>query len=307
MLIDNNRRFVETEFANEQELEDIVVENAEYIFGPSSVYLGKSLIRTGEGTGTIPDGYAFDLAEKQWFIVEAELSRHSVWSHIAPQVAKQLIAAINPTSKLLLTDLVAERVKDDESLQERFEEQGIHTIDVRRFIGEIMASSPIVAIPIDRVKPDLREWAATLKADVKLWEIRKFVEFGNPNNVIFEIPEQFSPQLDTSNPIEESSSIARYDVSIRDLIESNLLSAGDQLTMQYKPKGGQQSSYTATVRGDGSIELLDKVFTSPSYAAVEAIQQAGSNRKTENGWIRWRVADGRLLSDIREEYIERLP
>lgn len=112
----------------------------------------------------------------------SRIELHSVWSHIAPQVAKQLIAPISPTSKLLLTDLVAERVKDDESLQERFEEQGIHMIDVRQFFGEIMASSPVVTISIDRVKPDLGEWAATLKAAVKFWEIRKFDEFGNPNN-----------------------------------------------------------------------------------------------------------------------------
>ena len=304
MLIDNEKRFVEVEFECEQELEDIVVENADYIFGPSSVYLSKKLIRTSEGTGTIPDGYVFDLAGRQWFIVEAEISRHSVWSHIAPQVAKQLIASVNPTTRQLLADLVTERVKTDDTIQEKFDEQNIHAMDVRKFLSEILHSPPVVAMPIDRVKPDLREWAATLKAEVKLWEVRKFVEFGNPNNVIYEIPEQFTPEYETDVTEDETSLIARYDVSVRDLISSGYLADGETLVMQYKPRNREQKTYHATLQANGSIELLGKLFTSPSYAAVHAIQDAGSERKTENGWIRWRTSDGRLLADIRDLFLD---
>lgn len=55
-----------------------------------------------------------------------------------------------------------------------------------------------MGIPIDQVGGDLREWAHTLKTEVKLWVIRKLVEFGNPENVIYEIPEEYRPVLDTS-------------------------------------------------------------------------------------------------------------
>ena len=154
MLIVEGRKFVLKPFDSEEELERVVVENAEYLFGPASIYFPKSLIATRDGTGTIPDGYVLDLARRVWYIVEAEISRHSVWSHIAPQVAKQIIAASNPVSKQSLVDIAADRVRNDASLQERFNDEGIHTIDIRRVLAEILAKEPIVAMPIDAVKDD---------------------------------------------------------------------------------------------------------------------------------------------------------
>ena len=49
MLIIDDRQFVLTKFDSEAELERVVTENAEYIFGPSSIYFPKSLIRTTDG------------------------------------------------------------------------------------------------------------------------------------------------------------------------------------------------------------------------------------------------------------------
>lgn len=118
MLIVEGSKFVHKPFDSEQELERVVVENAEYLFGPASIYFPKSLIATRDGAGTIPDGYVLDLERRVWYIVEAEISRHSVWSHIAPQVAKQIIAASNPVSKQTLVDIAADRVRNDIDLQE---------------------------------------------------------------------------------------------------------------------------------------------------------------------------------------------
>ena len=70
MLIHKENIFIQTPFNNEEELENVVIENYEYIFGPNSFYLPKKLIKTRDGTGTIPDGFAIDLESKKWFIVE---------------------------------------------------------------------------------------------------------------------------------------------------------------------------------------------------------------------------------------------
>jgi len=121
MLIIGDRKFVRTNFNNEDEIERVVIANSEYIFGPSSIYFPKTLIKTLDGVGTIPDGYVIDLASRRWYIVEAELSHHSVWSHIAPQVAKQIIAAGNPDSRQRLVDLAADKTKNDPILLERFD------------------------------------------------------------------------------------------------------------------------------------------------------------------------------------------
>lgn len=306
MLVVEGRKFVLKPFDSEDELERVVVENAEYLFGPSSIYFPKSLIQTRDGAGTIPDGYVLDLERRVWYIVEAEISRHSVWSHIAPQVAKQIIAASNPISKQSLVDIAAARVRNEPDLQDRFSDEGIHTIDIRRVLGDILAKEPIVAMPIDAVKDDLKEWAATLRIPVKLWIVRKYVEFGNPECVMYEIPEEFGPVVVTGQNEEQAKKeLARYDVTIADLIDADMLHVGQTVRMTYKPRNGSQREYEATICEDGSIELLGKQFSSPSYAAVYVIQDAGSDRKTVNGWTAWRLEDGRLLAAIRELYLAR--
>lgn len=304
MLILEGRRFVLKPFDSEAELERVVVENAEYLFGPASIYFPKSLIATRDGAGTIPDGYVLDLERRVWYIVEAEISRHSVWSHIAPQVAKQIIAASNPVSKQTLTDIAAERVRNDVDLQERFADEGIEVIDIRRVLGEILAKEPIVAMPIDAVKDDLREWANTLRIPVKLWIVRKYVEFGKPENVMYEIPEEFGPVAATAVEDDETQAEkARYDVTVADLIDAGLVTVGQCLLMPYKPRNGSQRTYEGIICDDGSIEVLGKRFSSPSYAAVFGIQDAGSTRKTVNGWTAWRTHDGELLSIFRDRFL----
>ena len=89
----------------------------------------------------------------------------------------------------MLTQLVINRVKENAAFKERFEELGISEIDIRRVLSEIFEGKPIIGIPVDHVGVDLHEWAQTLKTEVKLWVIRKLVEFGNPDNMIYEIPE----------------------------------------------------------------------------------------------------------------------
>jgi hypothetical protein len=44
-----NRKFIEAAFDSEEELERVVIANSEYLFGSSSLYLAKALIRTKEG------------------------------------------------------------------------------------------------------------------------------------------------------------------------------------------------------------------------------------------------------------------
>ena len=107
MLILNDRKFIQWQFDSEAEPESVVVANAEYIFGPSSIYFPRKLIKTGDGVGTVPDGFAIDPSTRQWFVVEAELLRHGVWAHIAPQVTKQVIAASQPISRQLLSSTLS--------------------------------------------------------------------------------------------------------------------------------------------------------------------------------------------------------
>jgi hypothetical protein len=281
------------------------VENTESIFGPSSIYFPKMLFKTGDGAGTIPDGFVIDPASRQWFIVEAELARHGVWTHIAPQVAKQIIAASQPISKQFLIELAVERVREDATLREKFTELGIEVIDIRRVLAEILDKKPFIGMPIDAVSKDLQEWAATLKNVVKLWIVKKYVEFGRAENVMYEVPEEYRPVLDTQDDGSSQNALMRYDVSVADLIKEGLLTPDENLYMVYRPKNAERRTYQSVVQQDGTINLLGNSFNSPSYAALYGIQDAGSDRKTVNGWTSWKNATGESLADLREEYLLR--
>ena len=308
MLITPSTRFIQAPFDSEEELEQVVIDNYEYIFGPSSIYLPKGLIITTDGFGTIPDGFAFDLSKKQWFIVEAELAKHNIWNHIAPQVAKQITAASKPESKRYLVERVVSLFRENQEIRDKFEDEGIEHIDIRKVLDQILATQPLLGMPIDSVSSDLREWASTsVRLETKLWIVRKHVELGNPKNIIYEIPEEYRPVLDTKE-MEESAargSIASYDISVQDLIGAGLLVPGSKLYMSYKPKSTQErKTYEVVIQDDGSLRADDQSFSSPSYAAIYYINKAGSPRKTQNGWTSWKTEDGVFLADLRDRYLK---
>jgi hypothetical protein len=307
MLILKNTKFIKSPFESEAELEQVVVDNYEHLFGPSAFYLPKTKIKTADGTGTIPDGFAIDIGQRKWYLVEAELLHHSVWNHIAPQVSKQVSASQQPSTKRTVVDLAVEQYQADPYTKEKFEELNIAAINIRKVVGDILETEPIIGVPIDGVSNDLRDWARTLRYEVKLWVINKFVDLNNPANVVFEFPEEFRPELDTEQerkPKTVNVDKAQYDVKVRDLILAGLLTVGQKLTMAYKPRNGQQQQYHAVVRDDGSLEFLERQFSSPSDAALAGINAAGSDRKTVNGWTSWKNDQQRTLADLRDMFLD---
>jgi len=302
MLIASSKRFIQAPFNSEEELERVLVDNYEHIFGPSAIYLPKALIKTPGGYGTIPDGFAFDLSKKKWFIVEAELAKHDLWNHIAPQVAKQITAASKHETKQYLVDRVVGMFREDQEVRNKFEGEGIELIDVRKVLDQILATVPLLGMPIDSISPDLSEWAKSIRLDTKLWLIKKYEELGNSANVIYEFPEEYRPVLDTELPAEEGTD--SFDISLQDLIKAGLIAPGCKLYMSFKSNSGQErKTYEVIVENDGSLRGDDQSF-SPSSAAVYYINKAGNPRKTANGWNVWKTEDGRSLADLRDSFLK---
>ena len=308
MLIFKDTKFIKSPFDNEAELEQVIVDNYEYLFGPTSFYLPKAKIKTADGGGTIPDGFAIDIGLRKWYLVEAELTHHSVWNHIAPQITKQLLASNQQITKRTIVDLSVAQYKSDPYTKEKFDDLNIAEINVRQVVGDILETDPIIGVPIDGVTNDLKEWARTLKYKVKLWVVRKFVEMNKPENIVFEFPEEFKPELDTeeeNKPKKANTEIAKYDVELSDLMHADLLSIGERMSMAYKPRNGQLRRYEAILLDDGSLEVLGQSFSSPSYAALAGIQDAGSDRKTVNGWTSWKNSNNKTLAELRDIFLNR--
>jgi hypothetical protein len=76
--------------------------------------------------------------------------------------------------------------------------------------------------------------------------------------------------------------------------------------MTYKPRNGEQRNYEAIILSDGSLEVLGQNYSSPSYAALAGIHNAGSERQTVNGWTSWKNLLGRTLAELREQLLNTI-
>jgi hypothetical protein len=195
-------------------------------------------------------------------------------------------------------------VTDDETVKDKFEDEGIKEINIRKVLAEIFDKPPVIGMPIDSVSDDLREWAETLKNDVRLWIVKKYAQFGAPNIVAYDIPEEYRPVLDTTGRNDQpKSGIRTFDVTLSNLIDAGFLSEGDELTLSYKPRGGKRKTYRGILSANGSITVLEQNYSSLSYAALACIQDAGSDRTTVNGWTSWKTKNGKFLAQLRSEYL----
>jgi len=52
----------------------------------------------------------------------------------------------------------------------------------------------------------------------------------HPQTVLYEVPEEFGPEVEIDVDYEVEPATARYDVSVVDLMQADFLSAGDRLS-----------------------------------------------------------------------------
>ncbi len=210
MLIYGKSKFAKSPFTSEDELNKMVPANVDYFFGPSSFCLSGELISNKDGFEVFTDGFAVDLANRQWFIVNSSLAGDNVWNHIVPQVVRQLVAADQSTTKQLIIELIIQQLREDSGIMKKFndegfgkEDEGVFLDEIREVLGEIFGKKPVIGMPIDSISNDLRDWAGTLKSNVKLCIIEKYAESGNPENIIYEIPEEYHPESNTVESKDE--------------------------------------------------------------------------------------------------------
>ncbi|HRX62033.1 MAG TPA: hypothetical protein P5260_12600 [Candidatus Competibacter sp.] len=145
----------------------------------------------------------------------------------------------------------------------------------------------------------------TQRYEVRLWKISKYSQVGKSSEIIYEFPEEYQPSFDTSNEQVDASSDSvlgreRGDITLLTLIEKNLIPVGQQLFIEYGPRGKKKQKFIATILEGGIINVLGQNFRSPSYAALACINNAGSNRNTINGWASWKLLDSQItLNDLR--------
>lgn len=176
ILLKDEVKYLQRKYRNEDELEEIFEEHYKDIFGRNVLLIPKKKIETESGLGTIPDGFIIDIDNKEWFIIEVELSVHEVYEHVLSQISKFNMKILK-TSKLTdLKDFVYNEVKTSPRKKLIFEERNIS--EIYRFIVEILNKRPLVIIIIDEFVKELEDVLENLPLQMKAIELKTYIRNG---------------------------------------------------------------------------------------------------------------------------------
>ena len=247
LLTSSGTFYSKIQFKTEEEVEKVVVRNFKLLFGDYSILLPKSLIRISSVVGE-----------------NAVMNRET-----KNKITELCIAEIGKKkefSKLLESDLK------------------IQLIHVHGFVQKILEKDPIVSLPIDYSPSDLEEWAESLKVDVQIQHIEKYMN--GKGEVLYDFPDLELTQEKESLKTTDKSN------ALYEIVKAGLLNVGDIVHFDYGPKGKPKTHFEGKICSDG-IEV-DGIVSSASVSALRCIQQISPSRTTTNGWAtpwsrQWRL------------------
>ncbi len=184
----------ESSYNSEQELQDWTFANI-HSFLPGS-YLSKGFqVTTNSGKNGVPDGFAFDFANREWYLIECELLKHGVWPHIAEQITRFVVALKNPESIKKIRDRLFEKILKDNKADETAEQLNTTKERLHRQIELFLESvPPTLVVFIDDTNRDLNDMMQALDVPSKVFRIKKFMVNDKPE---YYSPDKNEPALET--------------------------------------------------------------------------------------------------------------
>lgn len=185
-LFTNNKTYSQFQFDKEADFEREVVLNSKQFFGINSIYIdAKRKIETKSLGNSIPDGFLFDLSDKEnpeFYIVEVELAKHDFYNHIFPQITKFFGFYKNPKSQNDLVEKIYSFITNDSEIKKEFKKY-IGEKEIYKFIKDTIEKSQNILLIIDGDKKELPEimetYTDTWGKMVKLILIKKFFNNGD--------------------------------------------------------------------------------------------------------------------------------
>jgi len=171
-----------TRFKNEQELEQVVVQYSEVIFGEKTVYFDvkREITKKTGGLRGRPDGYLISLigGSPKLFIVENEISEHDELS-IGQQLMKY--QATFKEGQYETKTILQHEIKEDKVVRNAIEGVLKETSfpNVSELLDEaIFRQQPGYLVVIDEASERLREVLKVLESPPEVIEINKYVSEG---------------------------------------------------------------------------------------------------------------------------------
>lgn len=82
VLLRDGVRYIQHSYSSESELEEIVIEHGQELFGENAILFKKKRLKGRGGVGSIPDAFVVDIDKKVWHIIEVELESHPLFDHV---------------------------------------------------------------------------------------------------------------------------------------------------------------------------------------------------------------------------------
>ena len=206
MAIYHNKsgKFKECKFIKEDDFEKEIIDNYKLFFGNKTIFIDtKKKMKTRIGNA-IPDGFLFDLTDIKdpaFYIVEVELSKHSFYEHIFPQITK-FIGFINSQNYDTLITKIWEKVQEDEALKEQFG----NIKELYKFIKDTMANNCNILLVIDDFKPELAEMNSVYQEWNKLVKQICIKKFKNKEEIMYDVEPEFRDIEDT-HPCDDTEEL----------------------------------------------------------------------------------------------------
>ena len=180
-IIGNGRRYSEYKFSSEKDYEEDIVLTSNILFGKATVFINaKKKVEAKFLGGSIPDGFFFDFNDKtdpQFYIVEVEITQHSFYNHIFPQITKFFAFYKNTKRRKELIDKLYTIIDRDDALKSSFTGL-IGKTEIYKFLSDIIESSQNILLIADGQIPELPEifetYTDTWGKLVKFVEVKKY-------------------------------------------------------------------------------------------------------------------------------------
>jgi len=161
ILLKDGIKYLPYKYKDENELERMVVEHSEVMFGVDSIFFPKQKIKARSGIATIPDGFILLMNDEKWYILEVELASHPLYEHIVVQVSKFNTAIKNSKTRKKLIDVFYDEVRDNIQIKYKFEFNRIMK-ESYKFLSDTISKGPEVIVVVDEKTRELDEVCGSL-------------------------------------------------------------------------------------------------------------------------------------------------
>ncbi len=180
-IIGNGKRYSQLEFTAEKDFEEDIVASSKMLFGKNTIYINaKKKVDSKSLGGAVPDGFFFDFGDStdpQFYVVEVELSSHSFYNHVFPQITKFFAFFKNTKLQKSLVDKIFSIINTDDTLRNEFKKH-LGQLEIYKFLSDIIESSQNILLIADGPIVELPEIADTYTDTwgkmVRYLEIRKY-------------------------------------------------------------------------------------------------------------------------------------